>query len=118
MQSSGKSCVLKTACYCSWVEKRLELTQKVNGFSRGSAFIDIMADYYKMAGYVQDNTYIEYETRYMKFSYDHSSKTFKMNWKSKRWAYKRPTVSYIPADRSLSVCQRTRREYRNFWNPI
>ena len=47
MQSSGKSCVLKTACYCSWVEKRLELTQKTNGFGQGSAFIDILADYYK-----------------------------------------------------------------------
>lgn len=101
MQSSGKSCVLKTACYCSWVEKRFELTQKVNGFGKGSAFIDIMADYYKMAGYIQDYTYIEYETRYLKFSYDHSSKTFKMKWKSKRWEYKRPKVSYIPADRNL-----------------
>ena len=101
MQSSGKSCVLKTACYCSWVEKRLELTQKVNGFGKDSAFIDIMADYYKMAGYIQDNTYIEYETRYLKFSYDHSSKTFKNTWKSKRWEYKRPKVSYIPADRNL-----------------
>ena len=101
MQSSGKSCVLKTACYCSWVEKRLELTQKVNGFGKDSAFIDIMADYYKMAGYIQDNTYIEYETRHLKFSYDHSSKTFKNTWKSKRWEYKRPKVSYIPADRNL-----------------
>lgn len=101
MQSSGKSCVLKTACYCSWVEKRLELTQKVNGFGKGSAFIDIMADYYKMVSYIQDNTYIEYETRHLKFSYDHSSKTFKMAWKSKRWEYKRPKVSYIPADRNL-----------------
>lgn len=101
MQSSGKSCVLKTACYCSWVEKRLELTQKVNGLGKGSAFIDVMADYYKMNGYVQDDTYIEYETRHMKFSYDHSSKTFKMNWKSKRWDYKRPKVSYIPTDRNL-----------------
>lgn len=101
MQSSGKSCVLKTACYCSWVEKRLELTQKVNGFGKGSAFIDIMADYYKMAGYIQDNTYIEYETRHLKFCYDHSSQTFKMTWKSKRWEYRRPKVSYIPADRNL-----------------
>ena len=101
MQSSGKSCVLKTACYCSWVEKRLELTQKVNGFGKDSAFIDIMADYYKMAGYIQDNTYIEYETRHLKFSYDHSSKKFKNTWKSKRWEYKRPKVSYIPADRNL-----------------
>ena len=103
MQSSGKSCVLKTACYCSWVEKRFELTQKVNGFGKGSAFIDIMADYYKMAGYIQDYTYIEYETRYLKFSYDHSSKTFKMKWKSKRWEYKRPKVSYIPADLNLGA---------------
>lgn len=101
MQSSGKSCVLKTACYCSWVEKRLELTQKVNGFGKGSMFIDIMADYYKMAGYILDNTYIEYETCHLKFSYDHSSKTFKMTWKSKQWEYKRPKVSYIPADRNL-----------------
>ncbi len=101
MQSSGKSCVLKTACYCSWVEKRLELTQKVNGLGKGSTFIDVMADYYKMNGYVQDDTYIEYETRHMKFSYDHSSKTFKMNWKSKRWDYRRPKVSYIPTDRNL-----------------
>ncbi len=101
MQSSGKSCVLKTACYCSWVEKRLELTQKVNGFGKGSTFIDIMTDYYKMAGYVQEDTYIEYETCYLKFSYSHSSKTFEMKWKSKRWDYKRPKVSYIPADRNL-----------------
>ena len=27
LQSSGKSCALKTACYCSWVEKRMELAQ-------------------------------------------------------------------------------------------
>ena len=101
MQSSGKSCVLKTACYCSWVEKRLELTQKVNGFGKDSAFIDIMADYYKMAGYIQDNTYIEYETRHLKFSYDNSYKKFKNTWKYKRWEYKRPKVSYIPADRNL-----------------
>lgn len=101
MQSSGKSCVLKAACYCSWVEKRLELTQKVNGFANGSAFIDIMAKYYNMPGYVQGNTYIEYETRHLKFSYDHSSEAFKMTWKSKRWEYKRPKVSYIPADRNL-----------------
>ena len=100
MQSSGKSCILKIACYCSWVEKRLELTQKINDFDKGSAFIDIMTEYYKMVGYIQDNTYIKYETRHLKFSYDHSSKTFKMAWKSKRWDYKRPA---IPGWSSLSM---------------
>lgn len=101
MQSSGKSCVLKTACYCAWVEKRLELTQKINGFGNGSAFIDIMADYYKMAGYIHPDTYIEYETSHLKMSYDHSTKSFDMKWKSGHWQYKRPKVSYVPADRNL-----------------
>lgn len=60
-----------------------------------------MADYYKMTGYIQGNTYIEYETSYLKFSYDHSSRTFELRWKSRQWDYRRPKVSYIPADRNL-----------------
>ena len=26
-QSIGKSCVLKVACFCTWVEKRIEIEQ-------------------------------------------------------------------------------------------
>lgn len=101
MQSSGKSCVLKIACYCSWVEKRLEMTQKVNGFGKGSAFIDLLMDYYNMTGYVRENTYIEYESSYIKFWYDHSVQKFDKKWKGSRWNYHRPKVSYVPADRNL-----------------
>lgn len=101
MQSSGKSCVLKIACYCTWVEKRLELLQKENGFGNGTAFIDIMTDYYQMKGYLHENTYIEYETNRVVFSYNHTEKKFSMKWKSGRWSYKRPKVSYVPADRNL-----------------
>lgn len=101
MQSSGKSCVLKTACYCTWVEKRLELSQKINGFGKGSAFIDIMTDYYQMAGYVHPDTYIEYETTHLLFSYDHVQKSFNLKWKSGHWNYKKPKVTYVPADRNL-----------------
>lgn len=100
-QSSGKSTVLKTACYCSWVEKRIELAQKVNGFGNGSTFIDQMANYYNVANYINENTYIEYESDYLRFSYDHSNSAFEMNWKTSRWDFKRPKVSYIPADRNL-----------------
>ena len=100
-QSSGKSCVLKTACYCAWVEKRIELTQSVKSFSEGSSFIDLMAAYYNMTGYIRPESYIEYETSHLKFSYDNSNRTFKMNWKPGRWNYKRPKVSYVPADRNL-----------------
>lgn len=27
-QSAGKSCLLKTACFCNWVEKRIQLSQE------------------------------------------------------------------------------------------
>lgn len=101
LQSSGKSCVLKIACYCSWVEKRLEMTQKANSFDKGSAFIDLMVEYYKMDGYVKSNTYIEYETQYLHFWYNHTNKEFSLKWKGNRWNYRRPKVSYVPADRNL-----------------
>ena len=32
-QSSGKSCVLKTASYCTWVEKRIQITQSADDFA-------------------------------------------------------------------------------------
>ena len=100
-QSAGKSTVLKTACYCTWVEKRLALTQKVNGFGNGATFIERMVEYYKMSGYVHEDTCIAYETPRLRFRYDHRTKTFGMQWKSARWKYKRPKVSYVPADRNL-----------------
>lgn len=100
-QSSGKSTVLKTACYCSWVEKRIELSQKENGFGNGSTFIDLMIRYYNINNYVNSDTYIGYETDYLKFCYDHSNKSFVMNWKDSRWDFRRPKVSYIPADRNM-----------------
>ena len=101
LQSSGKSCILKVACYCSYVEKRIELSQRTQEFSSGTSFIDLMTGYYDIANYIQDETYIEYEGVCMKFSYDHSVKKFTMEWKSSRWEYKRSKVTYIPADRNL-----------------
>ena len=101
MQSSGKSCVLKTTCYCAWVEKRLQLAQKPNGFGKGSGFMDLLADYYKMGGYVRPDTYIEYETDHVRFSYDHAKQLFNYEWKTDRWNWRRPKVSHVPADRNL-----------------
>lgn len=99
-QSSGKSCVLKTACYCAWVEKRLELTQNPELFDNDS-FIELLSGYYNMSGYIQKETYIEYETDHLKFQYDGSKREFRMEWKANRWDYRRPKVSYVPADRNL-----------------
>ena len=101
MQSSGKSCVMMLACYCSWVEKRIALRQSPSDFEGGSAFLDMMTSYYHSKGYVHPDTYIEYETEYMRFSYDNSTKAFSHEWKNLHWRYKRPKVSYVPAERNM-----------------
>lgn len=100
-QSLGKSTILKVASYCTWVEKRIELTQNYVQFAQGDLFIKELVEFHKLNGYVHPNTYIEYETDFMKFSYNHEKLLFHFIWKNQRWDYKRPKVSYIPSERNL-----------------
>lgn len=100
-QSLGKSTVLKVASYCTWIEKRIELTQDYVQFAQGDAFIKELVEFHKLNGYIKPDTYIEYETDFMKFSYDHAEKQFCFDWREQRWNYRRPKVSYIPSERNL-----------------
>ena len=100
-QSSGKSCVLKTACYCTWVEKRIELTQTSDFFAKDGNFLQELERFHKLQGYIRDDTFISYESDFMAFSYDNATNTFKFEWKEGRWNYKRSKVTYIPAERNL-----------------
>ena len=100
-QSLGKSTVLKVSSYCTWVEKRIELTQDYTYFAKGDIFIKELVEFHKLNDYVKPTTYIEYESSYMKFSYDNEKKIFHFVWKDKRWDYKRSKVSYIPSERNL-----------------
>ena len=100
-QSLGKSTILKVACYCTWVEKRIELTQSQIHFNQGDTFIRELVEFHKLTGYIKPGTYIEYESDFMIFSYNHAKTTFSFHWKEQRWEYKRPKVSYIPSERNL-----------------
>lgn len=100
-QSSGKSCVLKTACYCMWVEKRIELTQTSDFFAKDGNFLKELERFHKLKGYIKPDTFISYESDYMAFSYDNATNTFKFEWKEGRWNYRRSKVTYIPAERNL-----------------
>jgi len=99
-QSSGKSCLLKTACYCAWVEKRIELLQSGDAFMEGDTFISRLMSYHHEEGYARTDTFISYETDYLKFSYS-ASTGFTWQWKDKRWEWRRTKISYIPAERML-----------------
>ena len=38
-QSTGKSCILKVACFCAWLEERIEFTQNPKEeFRKGGFF--------------------------------------------------------------------------------
>ena len=100
-QSSGKSCVLKTTCYCTWVEKRIELTQTSDFFAKDGNFLNELERFHKLKGYIKSDTFISYESDFMAFSYDNATKTFKFEWKEGRWNYRRSKVTYIPAERNL-----------------
>lgn len=99
-QSIGKSCVLKVSCFCTWVEKRIAIEQNARRFEKKGVFMEELVNFHRLNGYVHENTYIGYESDFMKFSYDNEH-GFSYEWKKDRWEYKRPKVSYIPAERNL-----------------
>lgn len=99
-QSLGKSTILKIASYCTWVEKKIELQQDSSIFA-GDKFVQALKTFHKMEDYINNDSSISYESDYMKFSYVHSEKEFSFEWKSARWDYKRPKISYIPSERNL-----------------
>ena len=99
-QSIGKSCVLKVSCFCTWVEKRIEMERNAQRFEKKGAFIEELTNFHRLNGYEHEDTYIAYESDYIKFSYDNEH-GFSYEWKENRWEYKRPKVSYVPAERNL-----------------
>ena len=99
-QSIGKSCVLKVSCFCTWVEKRIEIEQNAQRFEKKGAFIEELTNFHRLNGYEHKDTYIAYESHYMKFAYDNENGCFYERKKDRR-EYQRLTVSYIPAERNL-----------------
>ena len=99
-QSIGKSCVLKVACFCTWVEKRIAIEQNAKRFEKEGVFMEELVNFHRLNGYVHKDTFIGYESDFIKFSYD-AEHGFSYEWKEDRWEYRRPKVSYIPAERNL-----------------
>ena len=89
------------ACHCAWVEKRIALRQSAKEFEQGMDFLNAMMSYYRAKGYVHKDTFIRYESEYMEFQYAHAKQQFLHRWNKKRWSFKRPKVSYIPAERNM-----------------
>ena len=103
-QSSGKSCILKIAFYCNWVEKRIELSQSPDDYLNEFEFWKRLVDYHRLNGFIKEGFLIKYESSYMAFSISGSPEKiqFSFKWKPRnRWQYRRPQISYIPAERNI-----------------
>lgn len=102
-QSAGKSCILKIACFCAWAEKRIQLEQGKNGFADFGYVRDNLLVFHKLKGFLHKDSRIEYRSSQMSFVINFQNETFDLKWgkAGKRFGYKRPRVSYIPAERNL-----------------
>lgn len=101
-QSSGKSTILKIACFCDWMERQIELTQNPDKYCDSNFFIENLIGFHKLEGYLQQETYIRYENDAVSFDYSEKNKKCTFKWdEAKRWKYKRTKIAYIPAERNL-----------------
>ena len=103
-QSSGKSCILKIASFCKWLEKRIELSQNPDKYLSEETVKTELLQFHKLNGFQKDHTFIKYESQFMLFSitFNENGKTvFGFQWKRNRWRYKRPAIAYIPAERNI-----------------
>lgn len=101
-QSSGKSTVLKVACFCDWMERQIELTQSPERICQADYFVRNLVSFHKLEGYISPDTYISYENDAVSFSYNAAEGKCSFRWKgNKRWKYRRPKIAYIPAERNL-----------------
>lgn len=101
-QSSGKSTVLKVACFFDWMEKKIELTQNPDRFCDAGVFLKNLIGFHRLQGYLKTDTFIRYENDAVFFEYSEKTKKCSFRWnESKRWDYKRTKIAYIPSERNL-----------------
>lgn len=111
-QSSGKSTINKVACYCSWVEKEISMKFSPSAFQQTaeigqisnidepSYFESRLIEFHKLEGFMQQETYIEYETDILHFKFSKENNSFDFKWKD-QWAFVRPKTIYIPSERNI-----------------
>lgn len=100
-QSSGKSTVLKVACFCAWLERQIMLSAQPEKFFNKQTIEERLLRFYKMKSFMNRETAISYRNDAMAFSYRAKDQKWTFEWDKERWSYLRPKIAYIPAERNL-----------------
>lgn len=103
-QSSGKSTVLKVACFCDWMERQIALTQNPERYCNPGTITKNLLGFHKLDGFLHNDSYIGYKNDILSFAYDARQNKFDFHWNksaSRRWGFKRAKIAYIPSERNL-----------------
>lgn len=100
-QSSGKSTVLKMACFCAWLERQIMLSAQPERFFNQQTIEERLLRFHKMKSFMHDDTEIAYRNDAMAFSYSAKAQEWTFEWDKDRWSYRCPKIAYIPAERNL-----------------
>lgn len=102
-QSSGKSTVLKVACFCDWIERQVAISQDPDRFFNPSFFVKNLVEFHKLEGFIQKDSLIKYENDSISFAYDAKTNKCTYEWakNANKWSYRRTKISYIPSERNL-----------------
>lgn len=100
-QSSGKSTILKVACFCAWLERQIMHSTQPEKFFNQQMIDERLLRFYKMTSFMTSDTVISYRNDALAFSYTAKTQKWTFEWDKKRWSYKCPKIAYIPAERNL-----------------
>lgn len=102
-QSSGKSTVLKVACFCDWIERQVAISQDPDKYFDVHFFIKNLVEFHKLEGFMQKNSLIRYMNDAIWFEYNAATGKISHSWAkgAKRWSYRRTKIAYIPSERNL-----------------
>lgn len=100
-QSTGKSCILKVACFCAWLEERIEFSQNPESEFTKKVVEERLIDFYRLKDFIREDSFIDYETDCLRFSYSFGNGQRIFEWKKNRWEYHRRKVAYIIAERNV-----------------
>ena len=102
-QSSGKSTVLKVACFCDWMERQIVLSQNPEKYCQPAFFVKNLLQFHKLEGFMHNDSFIKYENDSISFSYDAKTNKCEYAWakSAKKWSYRRTKIAYIPSERNL-----------------
>mgnify|MGYP006379482143 FL=1 len=99
-QSSGKSTIAKIISFCLWVEKNVCLFKDTLEVSVD--FKNKLGNYYHLLSYMGENSYILYQSEYVKIEYTGKVSGYVMPEKEvNKLTYKRSKIIYVPAERNL-----------------